>query len=522
MRSFLSGSERRLLILVTLAGAALRLAYQFDREFRGDEVGTLIHMDRPLFDLLTHSGTWLTMNYFIAAEKLIGWLFGRGPLALGMLSLAAGVALIPLTAHLARRITSARASLIAAALVAANPFLVDYSCRIRAYSLLAGLSVALLISYLSWRDRPTTSRGVAVAVVTTLLLLSHPGGLYPVVFLGLSVLAGATWEDRRLRTARLRTLVMPILGAACLVALAYAGLFRPLLEEGRQWHITPPSSFEYFPYLLSGYFGEGALGLLFGVPLLLGVWVALRTREGGWLVAFLLVPSLLMSAQGLAHRPWAYQRLLIFLLPALLLVVALGIDLLGFRRRLPALLIMGGLLACWAPGLQTLFSNKPRLSDSPLLTAAEFVKARYQQGDLLLCLDRRSLLHLQNHLPPSRFEGRTLEQYLGASREESRAVFFFCPAPIATAQPSVPTSAGRMIQYPKSDRNELARTIRRELAAPLEGLEPSRDLSDGYGILCRIDRFVDPEAASSFCDLFEETRVVTRRERVERIGPLFR
>ncbi|MFH0946647.1 MAG: hypothetical protein V2A76_15745, partial [Planctomycetota bacterium] len=182
MRSILSGSssrlfsygERRLLILLTLAGAALRVAYQFDREFRGDEVGTLIHMDRSVGDLLTHSGTWLTMNYFIVAEKVLGWLFGRGPLALGVLSLAAGIALIPLTAWLARSITTGRASLMAAALVAANPFLVDYSCRIRSYSLMACLSVALLACFLCWREQPTTSRGVGVAALAALLLLSHP------------------------------------------------------------------------------------------------------------------------------------------------------------------------------------------------------------------------------------------------------------------------------------------------------------------------------------------------------------
>ncbi|MFH0945741.1 MAG: hypothetical protein V2A76_11130, partial [Planctomycetota bacterium] len=75
---------------------------------------------------------------------------------------------------------------------------------------------------------------------------------------------------------------------------------------------------------------------------------------------------------------------------------------------------------------------------------------------------------------------------------------------------------------PQMSRSDLAREIRREVESPLEGLEPASELADSYEILCRIERFLDPEAASRFCDLWEETRVETRRERVGRIGPLFR
>lgn len=161
-----SRNEKWFLLFVTLIGAIIRIVFLYNRPFTGDDIGTLIHIEQDIPYLLSHFRQWLTMNYFIVAEKFFAYLFGKGPLSLGFLSLVPGIALVPLTALLAVRFTPSRVALIAASLISMNPYLIQYSGIIRSYSLLVALSILLMILFFKWQDIKSYKHGIVVAIVS--------------------------------------------------------------------------------------------------------------------------------------------------------------------------------------------------------------------------------------------------------------------------------------------------------------------------------------------------------------------
>jgi hypothetical protein len=116
-------------------------ALQYGRVFLSDEIGTLRYLKESPIYILTHFSTWLSMNYFILVEKGVAWLCGAADWRLTLVPMAAAVAIIPLTASLALKLTGpTRTALIAASLAAFNPYLVAWGPVIRAYSLLVAFS----------------------------------------------------------------------------------------------------------------------------------------------------------------------------------------------------------------------------------------------------------------------------------------------------------------------------------------------------------------------------------------------
>src|SRR5262249_44271847 len=124
------------------------------RVFLGDEIGTLRCLKPSPTYILTHFQTWLSMNYFILVEKGVASLCGAADWRLTLLPMAGAVAIIPLTASLALKLTgSTRTALIAAGLVAFNPYLVAWGPAIRVYSILVALSLLAINEFFRWVHR---------------------------------------------------------------------------------------------------------------------------------------------------------------------------------------------------------------------------------------------------------------------------------------------------------------------------------------------------------------------------------
>jgi len=160
------------LAVLVAAGAGLRFATLGHQSYGHDESATLV--------VLHHSfgGTW---NAIVAEERspplyyLIAWpwvkLFGSGEVGLRSLSAVFGTLSIPAAFLCARRL--ARAGLLAAALVAFNPFLIWYSQEARSYALLVCLTAwALYWFLLALGDRRRRSLTLW-AIASALALLAH-------------------------------------------------------------------------------------------------------------------------------------------------------------------------------------------------------------------------------------------------------------------------------------------------------------------------------------------------------------
>lgn len=362
-----------------MLGALLRAAYQAGRSFVGDEIGTLRLIEEPYLELLSSFRTWLTMNYFLAAEKFIVDLFGDSYWGLVALPLVAGVATIPLAALLARRFLGPAPALACGVLLAIHPELVEYSVQIRSYSLFICLTLVSLLAFERWLDGPSWRRGALFATATGALLLSHPNGAYPTAGV-LALILIRAWTRRRAGEALFATLrgsasiLLPSAVTLAAIFVAYLPILPEMQQVGWIFRSTPPTSLAYLADSWAILFGSGFWSWPTLFLFTLGAWNALRRElPDRRLLLVVIAGPTLMSLQGMAIYPWAMTRYLIYSLPLLILFVVAGMgELARFPtdgtgkgqhlppRRLHRVLALGCLVlaASWSPRLLEAFEQK--------------------------------------------------------------------------------------------------------------------------------------------------------------------
>ena len=372
---------------------ALLSALQHGRVFLGDEIGTLRCLKQSPTYILTHFDMWLSMNYFILVEKGVAWLCGGADWRLTLLPIAAAVAIIPLTASLALKLTgSTRTALIAAGLAAFNPYLVPWGPAIRAYSLLVALSLLAINEFFRWVRRRDWWSGARCAAAMLLLLLAHLNGVYTVAFLILLLIAegiSGGFSNGRRFLWQARTLWIPLAGVAIIVGAAYWRLLPDIAKINREWGTdTPPTSMGYIPQVFTTYMGVGYVAWLSVFLLLAGCWSAIREKRALVLLcgAIILTP-ILMSLQGVSVNTSAFARYLICSLPLLMILMAEGIDWLARHvwLRGGAAVVAGCLTTLivlfWMPTIQFHFLAKQQW---PYDKVAKFLHKQMHKRDVIV------------------------------------------------------------------------------------------------------------------------------------------
>jgi hypothetical protein len=385
----LSRGERLVLGVICLCSLILFAALQHGRIFLGDEIGTLRYLKQTPTYILTHFRIWLTMNYFILAEKGVASLCGAIDWRLTLLPIGAAIAVIPLTASLALKLTgSTRTALLAATLAAFNPYLVMLGPTIRAYSLLTAFSLLAINEFLHWNQWPGWWSGVRWAAAVLFLLLTHLQGIYIVAFLVLLLIVQSLSGIRRFLWES-RTLLIPLGGVAIIVGLAYWRLLPDIARVNKEWGggYTPPTSIGYIPRVFAIYTGNSYAAFLSVLLLCAGCWSAARDKQPLLLLcgAIVLGP-ILMSLQGIALDPGGFARYLIFSLPLLLILIAEGVDWITrhIRVRWAAIAAWGVIVlivACWTPSIHAQFLHQTRW---PFAEVARFLHARMQKDDVIV------------------------------------------------------------------------------------------------------------------------------------------
>lgn len=503
-RPILSSTRRWWLALlaVTLAGAALRLVYAWERPRLGDEIGTLLNLRLGAGYLLTHFSGWLTMNYFILAEKGVAMLSGSEGWPLEVLPMLGGVATIPLTAALARRLGNERLALVAAVLAAFNPFLVRFSPVLRSYSLLGAFSLGAVTLFYRWRASRDWKNGSLTAAGVFLLLLSHPNGIYVVAGLGVlatvDLVAGlrrAAPPDRKIVLGQTATLLAPLAVAGPAVFLAYRGVLPDVRIFNREWSAPAPTGLEYIPGVLATYFGEGFVAFIPAGLLLAGVWSA--TQNSKKLLPLCLLAALspvLISLKGVSHFPSAYARFQIYCIPFLLILMAEGILWLAARissrtnrcnataATLAAVALLGTI-----PAFAELFGLKRE--DAAYAQAAAYLHTQNAPGDTVVIAGGAHLamtpLLPQGSGAPVRAEAFVKKQaeFAGVSR-----VLFVAPSDPPLGAPEKRRQFGKLqiVDYAGSAA-EICRNLREDLARAADRrVQPS--LAETYRLLALLDR----------------------------------
>ncbi len=179
--------EGWVLFALVLAAAAIRIVTIDNQSFWADEALTA-HEAGQSFPAMLHTVTSVETTpplYFVVI-----WIwskaFGGSEVALRSISALAGVATVPIAYLCARELIDRRAGLIAAALVAVNPFMIWYSQEARAYMLLAALSGASFLWFLRARREPSRRNLAGWAGFSALALMTH-------FFAGFAVAPEAVW-----------------------------------------------------------------------------------------------------------------------------------------------------------------------------------------------------------------------------------------------------------------------------------------------------------------------------------------
>lgn len=333
---------------------------------------------------------------------LKGWvaLAGDSAFAVRFFSAWFSVLLVPALYAIGRRWLGRRVGAIAAVLAALSPLYLAYAQEARVYALLPLVYVALLDAAcrLARSSSPRWLDFLRLALVEALALGFHYTALFAVAFV-LVALAVRLWRC----TADLKRMLV----AQGLVALLLAPWLAAILAradalgarlEMSNW-MDGPVTLAHFARLVWVFHLTGQTGLvsdplamgmvaLFAVALATALLYLLVRVETRWTAALLLGAWLVPLATAFAIwwlRPLSHPRYVIAFTPALLLLVAYGIDRLVRRSRLERAVTIGLALSLGAPFvLGLILYHTPRFAKDDTRAIAAAVAARDATGDLLI------------------------------------------------------------------------------------------------------------------------------------------
>lgn len=364
-------------IAVLLGSAVLGVVRMRELSFWYDEVAS-IDFTNDLIGTLRRFPDQMPA-YFV---MLRGWLslVGQSEVAGRWLSLLFGLLALALTYRLARRYASPRAALLTLIVLASSAVFVRYYREMRTYTFLACLGTASMWFYLEWLHRATPGRrrdGLAYVAVTGIMLYTH-------FFAGLLLAAQSLYTLLAMRRMGRRLWIALGLHAVTgALLLPYLGFY----FSGLNWvtsggrHPAALTTAQGIDSLTRALTNDSLA--LFAVLALL----ALATRHRRMLTLALLwlgVPILALFAVHILVIPvFVNPRYLLFVWPAMAVVMALGVETLDARGRW----IAAGVLA--AIGTGQVINNLPAalpgvLTDQPWREMFMTIGDEARPGDLVL------------------------------------------------------------------------------------------------------------------------------------------
>jgi len=394
--------ELILLALITAVAAALRFHSLAAKSFWFDE-GVSVAIARldwyNFARILWRREANMSLYYLF----LRFWLhFGGSEFFVRSLSVLFAIASIPVIYLLGRRLFGSRVGLIAAALLAVNAYHVQYSQDARSYSLMVFLCLLSSLYFLNCLSEQSRRNRIAYVVSSVLAVYAQFFSLLLVIaqWLSLKMLdRGQASRQMRNDWRWIALLASPVLAFAVTTGTG------PL-----RW-VQRPSLRDVWVFVLhlTGNGGPWLLILCAALCLtaLPPVWRTLRLLRVPWdpwrsrfLLCWLVFPIALTLTLSLV-KPLFVARYFIFCLPALLLLVACGIDRLRPVVMVPALLLV---LVLSFTGTTGYYKKDVDIQRDDWRAATRFLLDHAQSGDALLF-----------HVPMGRMPYEFYHSVLGAT-----------------------------------------------------------------------------------------------------------
>jgi Dolichyl-phosphate-mannose-protein mannosyltransferase len=360
-------ARRAVAVLVGL-GAAFRLwQYLGNPGLWLDELAVADNViTRPLWVLLTQplADGQVAPPGFLVVTRLAVVAFGRSEYALRLFPLLCSLASLALFARIVLRVLRGPGAVLAMGLFSLSPGIVLYGAEAKQYSSDILVALALTELVLTWLERPDRRRTAALAVTGMIAPFFSQPAVFVLAALGGVLLFSVPRGERRQLLVPLAIWV-----AASGLSVAYA---RSRMSSGlaafMQWFWRdgflpfPPKSVA--DALWPARAVADVFGNALGYPwpwayLALAVWGVVMLARHARLWAWALgAPVLVTLAAAIAHAYPFRLRVVIFLVPALLMLVAEGAASLAsrIRNRVPGVLLM---LAVAAPVVAAVVRTPP-------------------------------------------------------------------------------------------------------------------------------------------------------------------
>lgn len=425
----LSGRQPLLIALITLAGAALRLARLWSLPPWHDEVFTLMLASGPMEVVRSGVSTWhpvawihvYSLPYYYILGRWLAWTGGAlDPLFAGrLLSFAAGSITVPLLYLLGRRLVNGRAGLIAALVCALSPFHLYHSQQLRVYVVL-GLFVLLM----AWAFVETWAEGsgrrwlYAALFAGCAAVAVNLDQLAFVYVLAIDLWVLWAWMQRDVKAWHALIEVLAA-NAAAVLSLSYR--FTPLLDSWlrRSWQhrgLNPSNAARVVDAVTEFHFDRSLPGWLFVPSAVAAFAVALFVIHGAWSGRHAERPSRFPAHRSLLAALSLGAMVLLFAAsrtatPSMLLPAALFYYLLAgavfAERPAPgsrssyehrARLAVIALCACLLPVALGFYYFRPTFPRVPVRDVDSCLREHIQSGDVVVHATNMTMLPCLYHV----------------------------------------------------------------------------------------------------------------------------
>jgi uncharacterized membrane protein len=287
---------------------------------------------------------------FLMAEKLAITVLGPSEMAMRLVSLVGGIAALLLMRAVARRLLGRQAAVVAVALLVFAEPAIYYSAEVKQYSTDLMTTLGVLWVGLWYHERPDARRAAGLAVVGVVAIyLSHPA-VFVLAAVGGALLAHGAYRGERV-VLRRTALAVGTWGVAFVPD--YLWFLRPLGHDAGLLHHWADG---FMPWsTTAGPWVAGAVMAVFSdyatlwmrwpmlgfLVALLGVAVLARRRVA---LIVLVGPGLVVLAAAALHQYPFSGRLLLFLVPTAILLMAAAFVEPKDRRLVAGQVVLLGLL----------------------------------------------------------------------------------------------------------------------------------------------------------------------------------
>jgi hypothetical protein len=380
------------LALIVCAALALRLIF-IGLPIRYDEATTYLeYASKPLPVLLSYYSSPNNHLFHSLLVHISTLFLGNGLLAIRLPALAAGWLIVPATYLLFRLLYDKQTGLMASALTAVCPVLVEFSSNARGYTLVSLFLLFILILLAHLRTKASLAGWFLVVVFSALGLWTVPVMMFPIAVACVWWLFSPPAGQRLLSWRRLKPLFLSMVAAALVTTLLYAPvaigsgwetLLRASGSANRQMlqQVLPNVLFQPWTLMcryLPDYLSIVLLGLLLAG--FLAHWVL--PHRGVW-IGFAAIGGSIIVLMIVRTNP--YNRVWLFAIPIILGICAVGLTWLlrqinVFKRSHNAFLVTISALTLIL-GVFTASSSGIRNSDEGgALRNAEVITKRISKG----------------------------------------------------------------------------------------------------------------------------------------------